>query len=65
MTDKEIQDSTEANGRAVTIDTGFYTVEVYGDPDDSLADVQETAEDLADRAVDDLKDLDKGGGPYE
>lgn len=51
----------EHDGRCVKIDTGYYEVQVWGDPDDNFADVAEQAEQAADRAKADVKELKKNG----
>ncbi len=51
------EDYYENDGRAVRIDTGYYEIQVWGDTDDSFADVMEKAERAADRAKDDVEDL--------
>jgi hypothetical protein len=50
--------SREHDGRSVSIDTGFYEVSVSGDPVDSLSDTFEAAMKAADRAKDDVEELD-------
>jgi hypothetical protein len=50
--------TVEASGRHVRVSTGFFEVQVNGDPDDSLADVQETAFDIVDKTMDDVQELD-------
>ena len=68
MTDEpEPSDSEhrEVDGRCVKIDTGYYSVQTWGDPDDSFDEVRQQAEAAADRAKADIRDLDgddsKGG----
>lgn len=51
-------ETREHDGRSVKIDTGFYEVQVWGDPDDSFAEVQEAAFDAADRARQDVEEMD-------
>lgn len=46
------------NGRSIEIDTGFYHIEVTGDPDDSFEAVLDCAERVADRAKEDVEELD-------
>lgn len=50
--------SIEDDGRSVEIDTGFYRVQVWGDTDDSFAEVMERLWQAADRAKEDAVDLD-------
>jgi hypothetical protein len=50
--------SRESDGRTVEIDTGFYRVQVWGDPDDSFDEVLTKAKAAADRAKADAVDLD-------
>jgi len=52
-----MSDDTDT-GRTVEIDTGFYYVEVSGDDGDTLEDVCDAAEALADRAKADATELD-------
>jgi len=49
----------ENDGRSVLIDTGFYEIQVWGDPDDSFDEVADKAKDAADRAKDDVEELDE------
>lgn len=56
--ESESERSIEEDGRHVRIDAGFYEVQVHGDPDDSLEDVKETAFEAADRARDDVEEMD-------
>jgi len=60
MTDKKIEDTSQADGRSVQINTGFYNVQVWGDPEDTLSDVLDAANEAADRAKSDLVELDSG-----
>ena len=56
---EESCDSSEShNGRHIRVDTGFYEVQVHGDPDDNLADLLEVFTEAADRAKEDVEDLD-------
>lgn len=57
-TDRTVEESIETDGRSIEIDTGFYRVQVWGDPEDSFAEVAEQAKDAADRAKADAVDLD-------
>lgn len=50
--------SIESDGRSVEIETGFYRVQVWGDPEDSLEETERLAYRAADRAKDDVDDLD-------
>lgn len=50
--------SIESNGRHVRIDTGFYEVQVHGDPEDTLEDVKETALSVAAEARADAEEMD-------
>lgn len=59
MTEKEISEEEEANGRTVQINTGFYEVQVWGDPEDGLEDVLNAAHDAADRAKRDVVELEE------
>jgi len=63
--EKSDSEHREVDGRCVEIDTGFYRVQVWGDPEDSFEEVREQANTAADRAKADVKDLrdtdDKGG----
>lgn len=49
------------DGRTVHIDTDYYEVRVWGDPDDEMDDVIETAERAADRAREDIEEMDSDG----
>jgi len=53
------EEYSETDGRCILIDTGFYKVQVWGDPEDSFDEVAEKAKDAADRAKDDVEELDK------
>ena len=70
MSDDDTGTKREHDGRSVHIDTGFYEVQVWGDPDDDLETVRETAEQAADRAKADVQELDdriddgNGGAEY-
>ena len=57
-TEAGCDESTEHNGRHIRVDTGFYEVQVHGDPDDNLADLLELTNELADRAKADAQELD-------
>lgn len=61
MTDQEHESSLELNadGRSVSIDTGFYSITVRGDPEDELDDVKHIAFDVARRAKRDVVELDE------
>ena len=59
MSENEPTDTTEATGRTIKIDTGFYKIEVYGDPKDSFEDVEAKAQELAAQAKKHVEDIDK------
>jgi len=60
MTDDEkTETNEERDGRCIEIDTGFYRVQVWGDPQDSFDEVAEKARDAADRAKEDAAELDR------
>lgn len=52
------EDYSENDGRSVHIDTGFYEVQVWGDPGDDFEAVMDKAHEAADRAKADRKELD-------
>lgn len=52
------EDTRTTDGRSIEIDTGFYRVRVWGDPEDSFETVAERARDACDRAKEDAVDLD-------
>jgi len=56
--DDDQTDSREYDGRSIQIDTGYYEVHVWGDPDDSLGVLLDVANDAADRAMEDLEHID-------
>lgn len=58
MSDGDPDSSRNHDGRSVRIDTGYYEVQVWGDPDDGFAEVVERAEAAADRAKADVRELD-------
>jgi hypothetical protein len=59
VTDDTTTDATEErDGRSVEIDTGFYRVQVWGDPQDSFDEVVGKAHDAAERAKEDAAELD-------
>lgn len=58
MTEKTVEETTEADGRAVKMDIGYYSVGVWGDPGDSFEELHEELEAAAERAMRDLKELD-------
>ena len=45
------------DGRSAKVDTGYYSVQVWGDTEDSFEEVIERTEELADRAKDDVQDM--------
>ena len=67
MTDKQIQEKSESDGRSIELDTGYYHVQVWGDPGDDMEDLTDTLENVADRALEDLQKLedDGEGGHYQ
>lgn len=59
--DNTTETTNENDGRSIKIDTGYYSVLVEGDTDDSLDDVEEKAMRAADRAKEDIEELDDDG----
>jgi len=57
--DAEETTDHEHDGRSARIDTGYYEVQVWGDPDDEFETVLEAADRLADRALADVESLDE------
>ena len=70
MSDDDTGTKHEHDGRSIQIDTGFYEVQVWGDPDDDFEAVRKKAEQAADRAKADVQELDdriddgNGGAEY-
>jgi len=59
-TDEDEPDSDEYDGRVVVVDTGFYCVEVQGDPDDSFASVMDAVESVCGMAKAHVIEIDEG-----
>jgi hypothetical protein len=57
--DTDSECNHEHDGRSIKIDTGFYEVQVWGDPDDDFEAVKAKAEAAADRARADVEALDE------
>jgi len=54
----EVTDKTERNGRTAQIEiAGYYKVQVWGDPEDSLSDVIDEVAEAADRATEEIEKL--------
>ena len=51
------EDYSENDGRSVKIETNYYNIQTWGDPDDSFDEVMEKAERAADRAKADVKEM--------
>ena len=52
------KEKTEHTGRTAVIDIhGYYKVQVWGDPDDSLSDVMDEVAEAADRATEEIEKL--------
>ena len=58
MSDDDNGEKREHDGRTIKIDTGFYEIQVWGDPDDDFDTVLEKAKQAADRAKADVEELD-------
>lgn len=56
--DDSCDSSEEHNGRHIRVDTGYYEVQVHGDPDDNLSDLLDVFNEAADRALEDVEQLD-------
>lgn len=56
--DVVVEQSETSDGRSVQIQTAFYTVQAWGDPDDSFETVRNEAFTAADRAKADTEELD-------
>jgi len=56
--ESEVEETTEHTGRTALIEiAGYYKVQVWGDPEDSLADVTKEVSEAADRATEEVKKL--------
>jgi len=55
--DNNCEKTAEETGRTIKIDTGYYKVEVYGEPGDDFQTVQKYAKEEAERAKSHVEDL--------
>jgi len=58
MSDDGEETSFDFGGRSIEVDTGYYTVEITGDPDDDFETIFKLVEKAATLAKEDVEQLD-------